>query len=116
MKKQKQLEFKAFSSKNEFKITKYFGGAFLKSSNPKIKRPISTKKAMHLVLRASIAKGSLSLLKQHKKIQEIIRHQGQRHGVKIYRQANGGNHLHLIVLPQSRDAFQSFIRAISGLI
>ncbi len=37
-------------------------------------------------------------------------------GVKVYRFANSGNHLHLVILPRSRPAFQAFIRAVSGLI
>ena len=112
MKKQKQLGFELLEGKN----VKHFGGAHLKNSNPKEKRPISTKRSMHLVLRSSMAKYDYSLLKKDQKIRTIVSAQGRAFGVKIYKQANGGNHLHLIVLPRSRQAFQSFIRAVSGLI
>jgi len=112
MKKAKQLGFEILEIKN----IKYFGGAYLKNSNPKGPRPLSIKRSLHLVLRSSMAKGSHSFLKRDKKIREIIGIQGKRHGVKIYRQANGGNHLHLIVLPRSRDAFNDFIRATTGII
>src|SRR5471030_2165101 len=112
MKREKQLDFEIFVGKN----IKHFGGVYLKNSNPKEKRPISTKRSMHLVLRSSMAKGGLSFLKRDNKIREIISIQGKKHGVKIYRQANGGNHLHLMVLPRSRDAFNNFIRSISGII
>lgn len=112
MKRSKQLGF-ALLEKNNIKI---FGGAYLKNSNPKEKRPISIKNSMHLVMRSQHEKGSRSLLKFEKTIKEIINAQGRRFGVKIYRQANGGNHLHLIVLPRSRQAFNGFIRSISGLI
>src|SRR5258708_236562 len=108
----KQLGFEIFNSKT----SKYFGGAYLKNSNPKEKRPISTTKSMHVVLRSSMAKGPLSFLKADRQLRGIIEKQAKRHGVKVYHQANGGNHLHLIVLPRSREAFKSFIRATSGLI
>jgi REP element-mobilizing transposase RayT len=111
-KRERQLGFEIL----EGKIPKYFGGAYLKNSNAKTKRPVTTKRSMHLVLRALVAKGVLSLLRKEKKIKEIIYKQARVHGVKVYRLANGGNHLHLIILPRSREAFHAFIRSISGLI
>ncbi len=114
MKREKNLFFKELnlSRKN------VFGGAHLKNSHAKEQRPISTKRAMHLVLRSSICKGEFSLLKPKNavKIENIIWNQGAHLGVKIYRLANSGNHLHLLVLPRSRHSFLKFIRAISGLI
>jgi REP element-mobilizing transposase RayT len=112
MSKSKQLGFEIL----EIKGVKYFGGAYLKNSNPKEKRPISTKRSMHLVMRSSHAKGANSFLRRDRKIREVIAAQAKRFGVKVYRQANGGNHLHLIVLPESRAAFQGFMRAITGVI
>jgi hypothetical protein len=112
MEKAKQLGFEIL----EGKAIKHFGGAYLKNSNAKVARPISFKKSMHLVMRSSYAKGEYSFLKRDKKIQEIIGTQSKAFGVKVYRQANGGNHLHLVILPRSRSAFNGFIRAISGLI
>src|SRR5690348_17910885 len=61
--------------------------------SPKEKRPISLKKAMHLVMRSLIATGQLSLLRHERQIKEIIQEQAKAFGVKVYRQANGGNHL-----------------------
>ena len=112
MKTSKQMGFEILEGNN----LKHFGGAYLKKGNPKEKRPVSIKKSMHLVMRSLLAKGPLSLLKEDKRIQQLIRQQGQRFRVKIYRIANGGNHLHLIILPRSRVAFNAFIRSISGLI
>lgn len=111
MKKEKQLGFEILERNN----IKHFGGAYLKG-NPKEKRPISIKRSMHLVMRSLLARGSHSFLKYDREITKIINNQGRHFGVKIYRQANGGNHLHLIILPRSRQAFNAFIRAISGLI
>ncbi len=112
MKKAKQLGFEILENKN----AKYFGGAYLKDSNPKTKRPITTKRSMHLVLRSVLAKGAFSLLKKERIIAKIIYKQAKVSGVKIYRFANGGNHLHLIVRPCSRASFNIFIRSISGII
>jgi REP element-mobilizing transposase RayT len=110
--RQRQLGFEILASKN----LKHFGGAYLKNSNAKEKRPITTKRCMHLVLRALLAKGKLSFLNKDKVIRNIISKQAKKFGVKVYKIANGGNHLHLIILPRSREAFNSFIRSISGLI
>jgi hypothetical protein len=108
----KQLGFQILESKS----AKFFGGAYLGNSNPKTARPISTKRSMHLVIRASMAKGNLSLLKKEKEIQRIISKQAKSFGIKVYRSANGGNHLHMIVLPRSRSSFHGFVRSITGLI
>ena len=112
MKRAKQFGFELLERKN----VKYFGGAYLKNSNPKEKRPVSTKRCMHLVLRSLKAKAEFSFLRRDQKIKKIIGAQAVHFGVKIYRMANGGNHLHLIILPRSREAFKGFIRSISGLI
>src|SRR3990167_6268083 len=98
MKRARQAGFEIL----EMKSVKHFGGAYLKNSHAKTKRPITTKRAMHLVLRSLLAKGALSLLRKDKEIREIIIEQGERFGVKVYRLANAGKHLHLIVLPRSR--------------
>jgi hypothetical protein len=112
MSRTKQLGFALLDNRN----VKHFGGGHLKNSNPKGARPISTKRSMHLVLRATRARGEFSLLKRDTQLRRLISNQGKAFGVKVYRQANGGNHLHLVVLPRSRKAFHGFIRAISGLI
>ena len=112
MRQAKQAGFKLLENQS----IKKFGGDLLKNSNPKAARPISTKKSMHLVLRSSKAIGAHSLLKANTAIFEVISRQSKKFGVKVYRYANGGNHLHLIILPRSRKAYQDFIRAVSGLI
>lgn len=112
MRSSKQLGFKIL----EIKTTKHFGGEHLGNSNPKEKRPLSTKKAMHLVIRSSLAKGAHSLRRKDKEVFKIVQKQARQLGVKLYKYANGGNHLHMIVLPLSRTAFNKFIRAITGLI
>ena len=109
----KQFIFTGFE---KLKI-KDFGGSLIKG-NPRDSRPISTKRPMHLVMRATLARGERSFLKagRARQIKDLVDRSAQRHGVKVYRFANSGNHLHMIVLPRSRSAFNAFIRTISGLI
>lgn len=95
-----------------------FGGALLKNSNAKSKRPLSTKHAMHVVLRSSLARGEWSLRspKNQKMVEKTIRQQAQIYGIKIYEFANVGNHLHLLIKLGNRYTFAPFMRAISGII
>jgi putative transposase len=111
MRKPKQLGFEILENG-----TKHFGGAYLKNSNAKGPRPISTKHPMHLVVRSEKAVGHCSLLKYDREIRAVVYRQAKIAGVKIYRFANAGNHLHLIILPRSREAFKCFLRAITGTI
>lgn len=98
---------------------KEFGGsAKLNGAHAREARPISVKRPMHLVMRSSRATGEKSFLraKRARKIEALVHRLGKEKGVKVYRFANSGNHLHFIVLPKSRDAFKAYIKAISGII
>jgi hypothetical protein len=94
---------------------KSFGGSLIKG-NAREARPISVKRPMHLVMRSTRAKGEHSLLARRMRIERAIRKVGKLTGVKVYRYANSGNHLHLVILPRSRPAYHAFIRAISGIV
>ena len=43
-----------------------------------------------------------------------LRELSQRHGVKVFEYANGGDQLHLILRAKSRAGFQAFLRAFAG--
>lgn len=96
---------------------KAFGGILIKG-NPREARPISIKRPMHLVMRSKHATGDLSFLHSSRvrKIEELVQRLARQKNVKVYRFANSGNHLHLIILPRSLHAFKAYIRALSGLI
>jgi len=96
---------------------KEFGGSYLKG-NAREERPISAKRPMHLVMRSTLARGERSFLNKSKarQIESLVHKLAKEKGVKVYRFANSGNHLHFLLLPSSREAFHSYIRAISGLI
>ncbi len=99
------------------KVLKNFGGSVL-TSNPKTKRTLSTKAAIHLVLKSEFATGTYSMLQKHnaKKIDDLIRHQAKLCGIKIYHLVNVGNHLHIVIRITQRHLYPKFIRAITGLI
>jgi len=100
----------------EFKKTLSFGGSLLKSSHAKVARPLSSKQALHVVLRSDWAHGERSLLKHERVIRNMLLKVGRKHGVKVYRVANAGNHLHLLVRFTKRRGLQNFLRGSCGLI
>lgn len=103
----------------EYEFQKEFGGAHLKKSHAKKARPVAIKKPMHLTLRSSKAKGIYSLRRNKdriNRIEKVVRTQARRFGVEVYRYANVGNHLHLLVKASWRQGFISFLRTISGVI
>ena len=100
----------------EFKKQLSFGGSLLKLSHAKTARPLSSKQALHVVLRSDFAQGDRSLLKHERVIRNTLLKQGRRHGVKVYRVANAGNHLHLLVRFTKRRGLQNFLRGSCGLI
>ncbi len=104
---------------DEFKIEKEFGGALLKKSHAKKARPVAIKKTMHVTLRSSKARGVNSFrLNKNRilRIEKVVRAQAQRFGVEIFRYANVGNHLHMLVKASYRKGFLAFLKAISGII
>lgn len=114
--KQQSFHNKAFNIHHEF------GGSLLKNSHAKSKRNISTKHAMHVVLRSELAKGALSMIKHRKAIDFIIKKQARLSFVSVYQYANAGNHIHLLIYLKSnshyfaRKCLNRFLRSISGLI
>lgn len=94
-----------------------FGGMLLKG-NAKCRRPLSTKNAIHLVLKSKVAFGARSLLSPRNAaaVESIIRKRAGRGGVRIYHFVNVGNHLHLVVRLGKQRSFPSFIRSVTGLI
>lgn len=83
--------------------TKEFGGTKLRG-NAREQRPIAVKRAMHLVLKSSLAVGDRSLLRQirARRIEALVFRLGRENGVRVYRFANSGHHLHILLLAKSR--------------
>ena len=110
MKKQNQLSFTPGQPK-------FFGGALLQGKR-KSQRPLSSKDAIHLVLRSEHAIRQDSFLARRNKraIEQTLKHFAKKFGVRIYRTAVNGNHIHLLIWITNRTLYKAFIRAVSGKI
>lgn len=96
-----------------------YGGELLKTRHGRSRaRPLATRYTMHLVLRASKAKGQWSFKrpKNENKIQKIVQRFSTRYGVKVLSLANVGNHLHFQIKLSNRHLYKPFIRAITSAI
>lgn len=91
-------------------------GGELAKNRRKTLRPLDPKQALHVVLRSSQARGRWSMLdrKHSRHIHDFTHRLAERKGVRIYRFANVGNHVHLLVRARSRRSFQAFLRELSG--
>ncbi len=91
------------------------GGEHTKNKR-KIRRPIDPKQALHVVLRSSQARGSSSMLhpKHCDHIHDFTEALAKRWGVRLYRYANVGNHIHLLIKVPSRLIWRRFLRELAG--
>lgn len=103
-------------NRQDFKRSQPFGGELLKRAKYRTARPLSTKKAMHVVIRSSQATGPWSFKRFDKEIERILNSAAKRFGVRVYSFANAGNHLHLIIKLGNRFTYAGFIRSITGAI
>jgi len=99
-----------------FKTASASHGGDLSRGKRKTARPIDPKQALHVVLRSSVARGKNSMLQaaHAKNIHHFIQQIAKRLGVRIYRYANVGNHLHLLISVPSRVIWQRFLRELAG--
>ncbi len=83
----------------------------------KTSRPLEPSLPLYIALRSSRARGKWSLQRPatEARIQEMLRELAQRHGVKVFEYANGGDQIHLLLRAKSRAGFQAFLRAFAGL-
>jgi len=112
-KKPRQLKFPALT---DFTRTEH-GGA-MRAGKRKLARPIATKAPMHVVLRASRARGAWSLLHPGNRgsVDALIRRTATRFDVELEQLANSGNHLHLIIRGRTRGGIQGFFRTLPALL
>ncbi len=106
----KQLKFD-FAKKNALE----FGGSLLKG-NARSKRPLDSKKPIHLVLRRAANQPSMRSPKNYLLVDIVIKEAAKEYGVTVYSFANVGNHLHLALRISSRRLWSRFIREITGRI
>jgi REP element-mobilizing transposase RayT len=91
-------------------------GGDLSRGKRKMFRPVDPKQALHVILKSSKARGSLSMLhpKHCNHIEAFVRETAKRWGVKLYRFANVGNHIHLLIQVPTREAWKRFSKEVSG--
>lgn len=91
-------------------------GGGIHQGRRKQRRPLDSKRPVHLTMRSSRATGKWSLLHPtHVRIIEaFITKTGAKWKVTILERANVGNHLHLLVRVKSRKDFQGFLRELAG--
>jgi len=99
-----------FIFQNDYK--KEFGGSLLHGKR-KSARPLSTKNPIHLILKCS---GKRIFSPIDRKLENLIRHQAHKYGIKIYEIALNWSHVHLLINLPSRDAYVAFIRTVTSLI
>ena len=97
-----------------FKPSRKEHGGALSVSCRRSRRPLSTKMPLHVTLRSDFAFGRKSLLKHQSLINHIGKKFSRRFGVKIYRQAICGNHIHLVIRGTNREGLQNFFRVFAG--
>jgi len=108
MDRRKQLSF--------FRRERREHGGSLALGTRRSRRPLSTKTAIHVTLKSDLATGPRALLRHRKLIQEVARFGERRFGVKVYRFAICGNHLHFLIRGRTREGLQNFFRVFAGHI
>jgi REP element-mobilizing transposase RayT len=83
----------------------------------KTSRPLEPTLPLYLALKSSRARGKWSLARSptEARVEQIMRELAQRHGIKVFEYANGGDQIHLVLRAKSRAGFQAFLRAFAGL-
>jgi hypothetical protein len=109
-----QLQFNG----RRFKRQLFFGGSYCSQRAHRVSRPLTTRHPLHLVLKASVARGARSFWrKDHAKyIDHVTRRFGLKFAVDILDCVNVGNHLHLKIKLASRHTYAPFIRAVTAAI
>ena len=84
----------------------------------KTARPFSPKAPVHVVLKSSRAKGvwSLKHRKNQSRISSMIYVYAYRFKVHVYRFANVGDHIHLLVKAGDRKDLADYLRVLAGRI
>lgn len=91
---------------------KEFGGALLQGKR-KVRRPLSTKHPIHLVLKSThknlFNPGNLSL-------ENLVRSQAKKFGVQLYDLALNWSHIHCLIRIKNRKDYIKFIRSLTSVL
>lgn len=97
--------------------TTYEFGGSLRDGHRKTRRPFSSKKPLHLVIRKShLANFPLNSKANRPVVERVLARQACRWAIKIYEQAIGSTHVHIVCRARNRSSFQGFLRSATGRI
>jgi REP element-mobilizing transposase RayT len=96
---------------------KAYGSSLMtKRKGRKGPRPLAVKSTMHLVLHSTHAKGKWRFQATRDKWKPIVRKFAKKYGVRIFSEADPGNHIHLHFQLANRHTYRAFIRAVTAAI
>lgn len=114
-----QMRTRQLSFLKEMKVSNRLGhGGELGKGKRKSRRPFDPKRAMHVVMRSTRAKGDWSMLtpKNQRRVKAIVKETASKHGIQLFQFANVGNHLHFLFRARQVDSLRAFMREVSGQI
>jgi REP element-mobilizing transposase RayT len=84
----------------------------------KTARPFSSQKPIHVVMRATKAKGPMALWtsRNSKNVAAIVKKRAKASDIRIYQFSNNGNHLHILLRSKHKLDFQNFLKTVAGHI
>ena len=91
--------------------TKPFHGGSLQVGKRKSKRPLSSKKPIHLVLKSN---KEYELTMYEKLITERLNNYSQRFGIRIYSFSIQKDHIHICLRAHCHHTYKSFVRCLSA--
>jgi REP element-mobilizing transposase RayT len=121
MKKEKQFTFGSYVDefKDYWKASnrRVHGGEHAKGKR-KTARPFSSQKPIHVVMRATKAKGPMALWtsRNSKSVAAIVKKRAKASDIRIYQFSNNGNHLHILLRSKHKRDFQNFLKTVAGQI
>jgi len=82
----------------------------------KSRRPLATRRAVHVVFRSSLAKGAWSFLAARHAVyvREQLPKVARLYGVRLYEISNNGNHIHLLLRARTQEGLKSFFMVFCG--
>ena len=92
-----------------------YGGS-LAIGTRRSRRPLNSRKPVHMVLRSNLAKGERSLLTHYGLVVRTLKRYSRKFHVKVHEYAVCGNHIHILAKGKSRRELQNFFRVLAGQI
>ena len=89
------------------------GGSF-SLGRRRSRRPLATKRPLHLVLRSDFAFGNRSLTRHRPLIKAVLQKAARRFHIRVYELAICTNHIHVLIRGYRREDIQNFFRVFAG--